>query len=574
MDSHTLQLLEFQSIRDELGEYCLSSEGKELIQQQGILTVPEDVHCLLSLVSEYRRILAGGSPFPALDFPPIRPLLRPLTKQGTVLEAEELAAVGRYILSSKRLKRFLFRNVEAPAAVGGATVAGGASALGEKAGEIPDLDGLSKEIFRTVDREGRLKESQIPELKAISRRLSGMRREVDRLVARYLSQPEYQSYWQNDRPTQRDGRMVLALKANFKGRIKGIVHELSSSGATVFIEPLDLVDRNNDIIHEQNAYRREAIRFLRALTAKAYQSRADLADMVEKVSFLDSLYARARYAVIHRCFPAVYRQGEIRLSEARHPLLGPGAVPIDVEIGDPTRMLIITGPNTGGKTVSLKTVGLLSLMNQFGMEIPAAEGSALGVHDNFFADIGDEQSIEQSLSTFSSHIVSLSRIVRESTSRSLVLLDELGAGTDPEEGVAIAMALLDHFIEKGSLTLATTHHGILKNYGYTRQGVQNASMEFDRTSLVPTFRMIIGIPGESHALEIAERVGMTNEITRNARSYLNDERNDISELIKRLSEKQRQLLETEKSHRERETELKEKQRNTDLLQLRLRQREM
>ena len=445
------------------------------------------------------------------------------------------------------------------------------SALAET---IPDLEPMAREIFRIVDSDGKLKEKEIPELAVISKRLKSAQREVDRLVTGYLSNPDFRSYWQNIKPTERDGRMVLALKTNFKGRIKGIVHEVSSSGATVFLEPFDVVERNNTIVQHQNSYRREALRVLRSLTARVGSSLADLRQTVDSISLLDSLYARASYAMKHDCHAAEHTPGEIRLVDARHPLLGRQAVPISATMDGGCRTLIITGPNTGGKTVSLKTVGLLSLMNQFGVEIPAAEGSGLGIFDGCFADIGDEQSIEQSLSTFSSHVVSISRIVEGSTRDSLVLLDELGAGTDPEEGVALAMALLDHFIEKGCLTICTTHHGILKNYGYTREGVQNACMEFDKQSLVPTFRIVVGIPGDSHALEIARREGMASNIVDRANTYLDDERSDIAELIKRLSEKQKELLETERSHRARETQLREKRREADLKELRVRQREV
>jgi DNA mismatch repair protein MutS2 len=249
-------------------------------------------------------------------------------------------------------------------------------------------------------------------------------------------------------------------------------------------------------------------------------------------------------------------------------------VPISVVLGGEYRVLIVTGPNTGGKTVTLKTIGLLAVMNQFGMEIPAREDSTLPIFDNILADIGDEQSIEQSLSTFSAHIVNISRIIRDSSSDSLVLFDELGAGTDPEEGVAIAMGLLDHFIEKGCLCMATTHHGILKNYGYSRQGVENAAMEFDVKNLSPTFRITLGVPGESHALEIARRTGISGQILRSAEQYLNDERGDVAVLINRLSEKQRKLLVTEKQQQSREVELREKTRQTDLKELRLRQKEL
>ena len=237
-------------------------------------------------------------------------------------------------------------------------------------------------------------------------------------------------------------------------------------------------------------------------------------------------------------------------------------------------MLIITGPNTGGKTVSLKMVGLLALMNQFGMEIPAAEGSALPLFDEIFADIGDEQSIEQSLSTFSAHIGNLSQIVRRATPRSLILLDELGAGTDPQEGVALAMALLDHFLAAGCLVLVSTHHGILKNYGATRPGAQNASMGFDRQTLGPTYRILMGVPGESHALEIARRSGLPESVLSSAASYLDDERTDISRLVSNLAERHHKLVKAEEEHEALAHDLREKWRTTDLKALTLRQKEL
>ncbi|MBN2552513.1 MAG: Smr/MutS family protein, partial [Spirochaetales bacterium] len=301
---------------------------------------------------------------------------------------------------------------------------------------------------------------------------------------------------------------------------------------------------------------------------------AEVGQLLGSVARLDTLQARARYAVHFRCAPALSTDRALELYEARHPLLGQNCVPISVVLGGEYRVLIVTGPNTGGKTVTLKTVGLLAVMNQFGMEIPAREDSTLPVFDDILADIGDEQSIEQSLSTFSAHIVNISRIIGGSTASSLVLFDELGAGTDPEEGVAIAMGLLDHFIEKGCLCMATTHHGILKNYGYSREGVENAAMEFDLQNLEPTFRIILGVPGESHALEIARRTGIPDPILESAEQYLREERGDVAELINRLSEKQRKLLVTEEQQRSREKELREKTRRTDLKELRLRQKEL
>ncbi len=302
--------------------------------------------------------------------------------------------------------------------------------------------------------------------------------------------------------------------------------------------------------------------------------------MVERAAFLDTILARARYALQHSCRRADMSEGAvgspgcIELRDARHPLLGQRVVPVSVSAGADNRVLIITGPNTGGKTVSLKMVGLLALMNQFGMEIPAAEGSLLPLFDEIFADIGDEQSIEQSLSTFSAHIGNLSRIVRRVTPRSLVLLDELGAGTDPQEGVALAMALLDHFLTAGCLVLVSTHHGILKNYGATRPGAQNASMGFDRQTLGPTYRILMGVPGESHALEIARRSGLPESVLSNASSYLDGERTDISRIVSNLAERHHKLVKAEEEHEALAHDLREKWRTTDLKALTLRQKEL
>ncbi len=363
------------------------------------------------------------------------------------------------------------------------------------------------------------------------------------------------AYWQTTTPTQRDGRVVLPLKTQYKGRVQGIVHEMSSSGSTLFIEPLEVVEKNNAIVQEENLYRLEVRRILRELTAEVSRRASELDGFVGQVSALDTWLARARYAVLHDCRRADPHPDTVTLATARHPLLGSGVVPVSITVGGEQRVLIITGPNTGGKTVSLKTVGLLALMNQFGMEIPAGDGSALPLFHSIFADIGDEQSIQQSLSTFSGHVKNLSAIVQRAGARSLVLLDELGAGTDPQEGVALAMALLDHFMARGCIVMATTHHGILKNYGATRPGAQNASMGFDRDTLAPTYRILMGVPGESHALQIARRSGMPENVLRDAFSYLDDERTDISKLVSHLAERHQKLSVAEEEAKAREHEL-------------------
>jgi DNA mismatch repair protein MutS2 len=561
MDDHALELLEFPAIIEELAGFCVSPQGAALLRTQPFATENAQVEETLALSVAFRAVLESGAPFPGFDFPDLSGVTPLLGKQGLQLEGEELAAIGLSILSALKLKRAVLRGSKDA----------GLSSLAEA---IPDLSAVSRRIFHVVDRGGLLRERRIPELAAIRERIRRCREETDRTVRGMLEDPGNRSYWQTTTPTQRDGRIVLPLKAQFKGRVKGIVHEMSSSGATIFIEPFEVVEKNNAIVHEENLYRQEVRRILREATAEVSSHSEEVARLVQAVAELDSILARARFAVVHSCRRAEIDPSVISLRKARHPLLGGRVVPVSLTMGGESRVLIITGPNTGGKTVSLKMVGLFALMNQFGLEIPAEEGSRMPVFDGVFADIGDEQSIEQSLSTFSAHVKNLSTIARGATARSLLLLDELGAGTDPEEGVALAMALLDLFLETGCIVIVSTHHGILKNYGATRRGAQNASMGFDPTNLSPTFRIHMGIPGESHALEIARRSGIPGSVLDRAFSYLDDERTDISRLVSNLAERHQRLAVAEEEQQSRETDLREKRRKTDLRELTLRQKEL
>jgi DNA mismatch repair protein MutS2 len=561
MDEHTLRLLEFEKIRSELQELSVSPEGKSVLAEEGFKTRADEVRDVLDLSLAFRAVLEAGTPLPAFDFPDISLILPRLGKGGILLDAEELAGIGRHILSALKMKRFILKSASH-------------TRLRDMCQSIPDLGPLSRKIFHLLDPEGNLKEKRIPGLAAIKERIRRLREDAERAARGILDAGTLRGYWQTNLPTHRDGRLVLPLKAQYKGRIRGIIHELSSSGSTVFIEPMEIVDKNNAIVQEEELYRQEVRIILRELSAEVSRCSAELCSAVEAVGGLDALLARARYAVIHRCRIAEPSDGTAMLRDARHPLLGRECVPITVSAGGEYRILIITGPNTGGKTVSLKTVGLLALMNQFGMEIPAGDGSTLPVFDGVFADIGDEQSIAQSLSTFSAHVTNLARIMESATDRTLILLDELGAGTDPEEGVALAMALLDRLLEKGSTVLATTHHGVLKNYGYTRPKVQNASMGFDRESLSPTYSILMGVPGESHALEIARRKGIPETVIESAEEYLAGERTEISHIVKNLSERHQKLAQAEEQHRARETDLREKKRRADLKELSLKQKEL
>ncbi len=556
-NERSLELLDFPRILKDVAGYCRSDEGRECLGR----SLPRTEESAVQEAKERTRAVCGlfveGQPLPQGVFPAIGGFLGVLSKEGTCLEEEDLYALGLWAEAYGELRDFLAhaRN----------------ESLAKEAREAADVSEIPRIVFRILARDGTL--NDLPELREAQARVRKINMEIERITASFFQDGETRSMLQSDIPTQRDGRTVLAVRTNFKGKVKGIVHEVSDTGRTVFIEPEALVRKNNELVEATARYRQEVFRILKEATAKASAQLPRLLDARESCESFDDLWARARYSFLNRGTFAQNRETGLTLRRARHPMLGSQAVPIDLDIPGDVRTLVITGPNTGGKTVSLKTVGLLCLMNQFGLAVPAEEGTSLPVLDGVYADIGDEQSIDQSLSTFSGHMKAVSGIVGGATSRSLVLLDELGSGTDPEEGCAIAMSLLDHFIETGCLTIVTTHHGILKNYGYTRAGVLNASADFDKNTLSPTYRILMGIPGESRALEIAARNGLPGDIVSGARRYLAEERTDVAAMIQGLSEKRRELEGLEEEHKRRIRMAMEDQRKTDLKALQLRQKE-
>ncbi len=557
MNERTLDLLDFRRVRDDVAGYCRSDEGRASVL--GSLPEPDPgrVEDAKARSRAIGALFEEGLPLPGGTFPPIAGFLPVLSKEGTCLEQEELYALALWSEAYGELKTFLAK-AEHPVLAG-------------EASEAPDLGEVPRIVFRVLARDGTL--ADLPELRDAQSRIRRVNSEIERITSSFFQDGDLRSMLQSDLPTQRDGRTVLAVRANFKAKIRGIVHEVSDTGRTVFIEPEALVRKNNELVEAEAKYRQEVFRILKETTAKVAARLEDIEAARAACAAFDDLWARARYSHLSRGTFALPGTAGLALRKARHPMLGSKAVPIDLEIPEEVRTLVITGPNTGGKTVSLKTVGLLCLMNQFGLAVPAQEGTRLPVLDGVHADIGDEQSIDQSLSTFSGHMKAVSGIVRDATARGLVLLDELGSGTDPEEGCAIAMSLLDHFIETGCLTIVTTHHGILKNYGYTRPGVLNASAEFDKNTLSPTYRIIMGIPGESRALDVAARNGLPPAIVSGARKYLAEERTDVAAMIQGLSEKRRELEGLEEEQRRRIRAAKEEQRKADLRALQLRQRE-
>jgi DNA mismatch repair protein MutS2 len=570
MHEKTIKLLEFDVIRQKVAQGALNEEATRRILRDLPRWDPQEVGKLKGLVAAVWGRIASGDTEPREPLPDISSLLPKLGVVGTSLSLDEAYALGVFIHRGEALKQWL---------LGGERQDGTADAQGSEQKPLcslvlalPDANPLSREVFRVLDKTGKLRD--LPVLREIHQKIRTLTKDMEALISRYTQAEDTRYMLQSPVPTQRDGRTVLAVKANFRGRIKGIVHEVSATGQTLFVEPGAVVEKNNEIFIERRRLEGEIHRILRELTGRMVEQRQALIGFHEGIIYLETIRARARYAYETQ---GHFAQGGlgcgVLLKQARHPLLGAYAVPIDFVMEQHTKAVIITGPNTGGKTVSLKTLGLFVLMNQFGLALPAAPGTILPICDGVYGDIGDEQSVSQSLSTFSAHMNTIAAIIAQATEYSLVLLDELGAGTDPEEGSAMAMAIMDHLLEKQVRLAATTHLGSLKYYGYTHEQVENVSVEFDAETLSPTYRMIKGVPGESRAVDIAARNGIPQAIISQAQSYLKDEQADVSALIQGLTKKHQELNTALKLNQQEEQRLREERRRADLKELRLRQQE-
>ncbi|MCL2765047.1 MAG: endonuclease MutS2 [Treponema sp.] len=565
----TQTLLEYSQILENVASQSVSEEASVRIKNSNPV-YDDSAENIKDIVKAIFQMIVFYGDDPRSWLPSAGFLLPKIETQSTVLDLDEALAIGLFIERGLELTKWLnkdrneYREQQTK----------GKLALFSMLDDLPDCSPAASEIFKIIDRDGNLRD--LPVLRAIRKRISSLDKELKNTVSRYAADDDYRRMLQSNLPSQRDGRAVLAVKANFRGRIPGIVHEVSSSGQTVFIEPLDVVEKNNELLLEKRNLDAEIHRILRELTANISVHAENLKIFHITIIELECLRARAKYSAATKghfaCAAGSGGDYSLLLIQARHPMIKK-AVPINIEMNNNTRTLIITGPNTGGKTVALKTLGLLAMMNQSALALPLSEGSILPVFDGIYADIGDEQSINQSLSTFSAHITNISAITSCATEKSLVLLDELGSGTDPQEGGAIAMAVLDYLIGKNARMIVTTHHGILKHYGYTRPGVENASVEFDMQTLSPTYKIITGLPGESRAIDIAAANGLDSAIVSAARNYINEEKSDVSAMIKELEQKQRELAGLEKTGLAEQSRLKEEKRKADLKELQLRQKE-
>ncbi len=538
MDQYTVDKLELTKVWSIVANYTETGLGKALINDVEIMTTPADIKKIQEEVDQCCCLIQSQGRIPFGGIVDIAPAIGKALK-GIVLQARDFLSIAATIYGAGRVKRFL----------------GG---LEERLAELPflaetndllhDFKRLGTAIDIVFDNRGEVRDDASPKLQSIRRQKKIIGNRIKDRLDSTISNPKYDKIIQENVITIRSGRFVIPIKADQKGLFPGIIHDRSASGQTVFVEPQAIVELNNSLRIAEQEEKDELHRIFKELTQLVAANEADLLCTLAALGYLDFTMAKARYGLENDCVaPILNYQGPIKLFQARHPLLKGDVVPIDIMLGTTFKTLVITGPNTGGKTVSLKTAGLLSLMAQSGLPIPAKQGSEVGVFKGIYADIGDEQSIEQSLSTFSSHLTQIVRILAKVEAGDLVLLDEIGAGTDPEEGAALAMAILDHLHNRGALTIATTHYSELKIYAYSQDGLENAAVEFDVDTLSPTFRLLIGVPGRSNAFAIAARLGLAKEIIGNARGLVREDRTGIENMISRIEKEEYDLLHQKES---------------------------
>ncbi|MGG2082630.1 MULTISPECIES: endonuclease MutS2 [Lysinibacillus] len=537
-----LKTLEYDKVRQQVATYCTSSIGKTAIDELVPQTDYEKVVQLLEEMDEGLSILRVKSNVPMGGIFDVRPAAR-RAQIGGMLSAMELMEVSSTIRASRILRNFI-EDIESEAVIE-------IPHFITKKEAMPVLTGLQHEINNCIDDNGSVLDSASQTLRSIRQSLRAEEAKVRSKLESLIRGSNAAKMLSDALVTIRNDRFVIPVKQEYRHHYGGIVHDQSSSGQTLFIEPDSVVQANNEIHRLKMKEQAEIERILLALSAMVEEVAPDLFNLVKVLGEIDVILAKGKYGQANKCtMPKMNNDGYIRLVRARHPLLPIDiAVANDIEFGKDITAIVITGPNTGGKTVTLKTVGLCTLMAQAGLPVPALDGSELAVFKQLFADIGDEQSIEQSLSTFSSHMVNIVDILQKFDHESLVLFDELGAGTDPQEGAALAISILDEVHGRGARVMATTHYPELKAYGYNRPGVANASVEFDIETLSPTYRLLIGVPGRSNAFEISSRLGLPESIIDRAKGFTGTDRHEVESMIASLEETRRQSEDdAERSH--------------------------
>lgn len=565
MNSETLSLLEFDKVINNICAYCVSSEGAEKLKKIVPSTDFEQIRKTKNFCLAWTNVYKKNNLFRVTGWENISGEIHSLSVKGFCLEASSILKLGLFFKSAIGLlnqEKWLEERKN--------DFTDEKNILITELSKLPDLTVPCNEVFSVIDEAGELRD--LPALKEIRKRISVIKNNIGKQVKTYFAGESYKTFFQSTVPSDRDGRTVLAVKANFKGRIKGIVHEVSQTGQTIYLEPSEIVELNNELVKEENEFHIEVHKILKTLTEKLSGFIDEIKTALSLMEYFDIVCAVSKWCLEKNCVYIEDANKGIVLLKARHPLLKGTVIPVDIIVPENTKILLITGPNTGGKTVSMKTLGLFSLLNQCGFPVPAAEGSSLPFFKGVYGDLGDNQSLEQSLSTFSAQMKNISYIC-ENAENSLVLLDEIGSGTDPEEGSGLAMAIFDFLSERAKFVMATTHQNVLKNYIYSKDNALNASMEFDDKNLVPTYRMIMGVPGESYALEIARLNSLPGEIIDKAQKYISSDRANVSKMIQSLGEKYQELEKLENEKKLLQRVLIEKQRTLDLKELSLKQKE-
>ena len=556
VNERVLEILEFNKVKERLAEQATSEPGRKKALELEVLT---DIPKIISLQAETKEaleLLTRRSSPPLVGIREMKSERRHLSIGG-YLSPKSLLELADSLRGVQYIKSFFAeerpdREEQYPI-------------IESYVKSLTPINGLEKEISGAIISEDEIADDASPALRSIRRNLTLKKEGVRKRLQQIVSSASKNNYLQDNIVTMREGRYVIPVKQENKSAIKGLVHDMSSSGATVFVEPMEVVELNNEIRELEQEEKAEIIRILQDLSQRAANYLVELESNEWIMITLDFIFAKGKLALLEKAImPRMEDRQSFEIKQGRHPLLDPKTVvPIDVWLGDDFTSLIITGPNTGGKTVTLKTVGLLQCMAQSGLHIPAAEGTRMGLFEEIYGDIGDEQSIEQSLSTFSSHMVNIVKIIEKADEKSLLLLDELGAGTDPTEGAALAMTIMDHMLQKGIRTMATTHYTQLKIYALNTKGVANASMEFDVETLSPTYRLMIGIPGKSNAFEISRRLGLPEELIEKGKALIEEDSLAFEDVLESMEEERQKLQKTREASDTERVKLSQKTRELE-----------
>jgi DNA mismatch repair protein MutS2 len=539
IDAHTLKVLEFEQVCNLLASFATSRPGKQIAAMLYPSVEADWITKRIAETTEMKSLLERNISVPLAGIRDIQPLLEAIGEGKTVFEPAELLDISETLAASGRLKIFFSEPDK-----------NNLTHLHSMAAGLQNFDNITEQINHCIENENALSDDASPKLKEIRNQIKHLEAEIQRRFRAIISSPSMRNAVENDAFLTRNGRAVIALKTDYRHRLKGIILGRSNTGATLYVEPEEMVELDNQLEDAAFAEKTEVGRILWELTKIVLDNQQRILASLRILAFIDLTYAKARFSLTYNMSPPIVRADSfLTLRQARHPLLMHWAaerkgcsvsevtseiVPIDVRLGEDFDLLVVTGPNMGGKTVMLKTAGLLTLIAQSGMHIPARADSQIPVYRQVFVDIGDEQSIQQSLSTFSAHINQIIKILTRANSKTLVLLDELGAGTDPLEGAILAVTILDALLAAAGKVIITTHLGKLKSYAYSTKRAENASVQFNVETLQPTYRLLIGTPGSSNALVIAQRLGMPKTVIDKAKTMLSANADNAGELINQV----------------------------------------